>query len=215
MKRTLMLATLAIAAITTTCSAQSIQYNAGTRTVTIYGTDYADEVYVENYNWFGEKIDIEIEYWDPVEGEWEDEDETFDADEVDTIIFYGYDGDDYFECEDDDDIEAVCELYGDDGFDVLIGGPNADYIDGGYDGEADVMVGGRGPDTFVRWYEWQFQRVPPPLPLLPLSFPLTIDAVNVWTPTPFASSFVRVYEYEDVQDFLAGEGDTYEDRWYY
>ena len=134
MNTTLKIAAIfAIAAITSTATAQSIQYTANDRTVTIYGTNTGDTVEVENYNFFGEKIHVEIEYWDVSKNKWRDKDETFDADEVDTIIFYGYDGDDYFECEDDDDIEADCYLIGGNGLDILIGGPNNDYIDGGYD----------------------------------------------------------------------------------
>ncbi|MFK7822148.1 MAG: hypothetical protein AB8G99_25860 [Planctomycetaceae bacterium] len=210
MHATLKVATVfAIAAITSTARAQSIQYTANDRTVTIYGTNNADTVEVENYNFFGEKIKVEIEYWDAAKNKWRDKDETYDADEVDKIIFYGYAGDDYFECEDDDDIKADCYLIGGTGFDTLIGGPNDDYIDGGYDGEMDTLCGGRGADTFVRWYELE-ERPITVRPFTTIWFPPSL--LNLLNPLPIAINVVRVYEYEDLHDFLSAEGDTIDAR---
>lgn len=210
MSRIFTIAALAIAAMTSAAEAQSIVYTPNDRTVTITGTNLADTVYVENYWAFGEKVDIELTYWNAAEGEWDDIDEKFDADEVDTIIFYGLDGDDFFECEDDDDILADCILIGGDGLDTLIGGPNNDYIDGGYDGHEDIMEGRLGSDTFVRWYELEqrpFTGFPGrPTVVLPAPWIRLIAVPRI------THIWVRVYEYETVLDFNSAEGDVYDLR---
>jgi Ca2+-binding RTX toxin-like protein len=53
-------------------------------------------------------------------------------------------GDDYLYGGNDDD-----GLYGGEGTDRLFGDAGADHLDGG-DGDFDVLIGGAGPDTFVR-----------------------------------------------------------------
>lgn len=208
MTRIFTIAALAITALTSAASAQSIVYTPNDRTVTITGTNFGDVVYVENYWQWGEKIDVELDFWNAAEGEWDNIDEKFDADEVDTIIFYGLDGDDFFECEDDDDILAECILMGGNGLDTLIGGPNDDYIDGGYDGYADIMEGGLGADTFVRWYELELRpftgNFGRPTVSLPWSW------YNLIALPRITHVSVRVYEYETVLDFNSAEGDLYE-----
>jgi Ca2+-binding RTX toxin-like protein len=73
-------------------------------------------------------------------------------DGVDTLVggtgndlLYGGNGRDY--------------LYGEMGRDQLFGEAGNDFLNGGYDGYADVLNGGEGADEFVRFYRWTSLRL--------------------------------------------------------
>lgn len=208
MKTTLTTAALTLVSLVSAANAQSIQYTANDKTVTVTASNLGDTVEVTSHWWGEHRVRIELEYWDAAEGDYEDIDETFDMDEVDTIIFYGGNGDDIFVCENDDDIDFDCILIGGNGLDMLVGGPNDDYLDGGYDGAEDILEGREGADRFVRWYTTEER----PLPIrysyfnFSFHFPLPVFSRTVALQTYLA----RIYEYEDNVDFNSAEGDIVE-----
>jgi Ca2+-binding RTX toxin-like protein len=113
--------------------------------------------------------------------------ELFGNDGIDWL--YGYDGIDSMSGGAGADIlrggDKRDYLYGEAGLDQLFGENGDDYLDGGFDGYADIVNGGQGADEFVQRYAW------------------------VWTTTPTGYRFktLQLLEAEVLDDFSAALGD--------
>ncbi len=67
-----------------------------------------------------------------------------------SILFYGYDGNDRFV----NNTNIRCIAYGMGGSDTLVGGSNSDYLDGGFG--ADYLYGRDGNDTLIGGLDLSF-----------------------------------------------------------
>ncbi|QEG00533.1 hypothetical protein Mal15_46030 [Stieleria maiorica] len=151
-----MIATAALlTAFSTLASGQTIQFEPGTGMVTVNGTNGPDECEIKMA---GDEVRVELKYPDPDGSGTDKIREYFEVHEINFIVFLGFDGDDLCYFDDIDEFydegasHIVSVQYGGKGADMLFGGPASDYLDGGEDAQVDVLMGGPGNDTFVRYY---------------------------------------------------------------
>jgi Ca2+-binding RTX toxin-like protein len=107
-----------------------IQEFDGTSALVIDGGSGADKAYVSNYDAFNVTATLN------------GKSERFPLFEVEKIIFYGREGNDYF----DNDTRVPTEAYGHGGNDKLVGGTGKDYLSGG---TGDDVVDGSGGNDEV------------------------------------------------------------------
>lgn len=135
-----------------------VWFDAPTGTLSIVGSDNADQAMVTVYPTF--KIHATLSHLGPPAQPGnansrpviQDGDLILDDSVVKKIQFFGQKGDDTFS----DATDIPCTAYGGEGNDKLVGGNDNDHLDGGNGDDTlegnqgdDVLIGGRGNDTFI------------------------------------------------------------------
>jgi len=216
------LAAVCLICLSSAAQAQSItvtQFDATTYGFKVYGTSGPDTCEMRYV--VGNRVRCRLFFVDPVTGEDEQITEFLDLDDLPAVEetsllvrFYGGPGDDefYFDNPDEfveEEVWLHCQLFGGQGIDSLSGGPFRDWISGGQDGEADLLSGGGGGDTFVEHlYHKQVysMRLVEPGPLSRPTAPLK-------APNLLKTTTIEAIEYEMLLDFTPDEGDHIYNLW--